>query len=175
MKRPLISHRIEQMEGLFESSRKDTFRLRQLETELTFRQTPRAAALLIKVRRVLGGDPAPTVAEQKDLFGDPIPTGSPRPILSNRVSEPTVAQIVSRNSPEPAQAVSTADIENAYKTLRVTRTSTWEAIENSRRQIVDRARPDFILDLDVREREARRQEAIRANAAYLVIARTKAQ
>jgi hypothetical protein len=165
MTRPFMRHRIDELEVLFESCREDADGLRRLETELTFRQVPRAVSLLLKVRKVIGGGEVRANDKQQDLFGNealiPPPTLSRAPKHS---SEPPAFPAVPGNSFPPALAVSMSDIENAYKTLRVTRAATWETIETSRRQIVDRAHPDAVSRLEARKREALRQEASRANA-----------
>jgi len=174
MIRPLMRHRIDELEAFFQTSREDADGLRNLEIELTFRQAPRAMALLVKVRKLLGGGglPAP---KQHDLFSDAVPAAPAPPRPSKALAKLQAAQAVPQNSFPPAQAASASDIESAYKALRVSRAATWEVIETSRREIVDHARPDAVSKLDSAEREALRREAARANAAYLVIARTKAQ
>lgn len=168
MTRPFMRHRINELEALVESSQGDAAALRQLETELTFRQVPRAVALLLRLRKMLSGEEMFPSATQNDLFEHQVPVAVQRPLWS-----PELCTAPSKIAAPLAQRVPTMAVEHAYKVLRVTAAATWEAIENSRRQIVDRARPEIISRLSAEQRSALQQEAWRANAAYAVIADTR--
>jgi DnaJ-domain-containing protein 1 len=60
-------------------------------------------------------------------------------------------------------------LEDALKVLKVTTSTPWESIETSRRQAVERARPDRLASLSKEKRSAVKEEARVANAAYLVL------
>jgi DnaJ-domain-containing protein 1 len=59
--------------------------------------------------------------------------------------------------------------EEALKVLKITSGASWEAVESSRRQTVDRSRPDRLTTLSEQKRSELQDEAHRANAAYCVL------
>lgn len=170
MTRPLIRHRIDELEALFESSHGEISTLMTLENELTFRQVPRAVSLLAKVRKVLAGEKMQDAAWQANLFNHQTPAVEPSPLRSPK---PDAVQAVAPAPTPPSRPVDTMTIEDAHKVLRVTPAATWESIENSRRRIVDRAHPDAVSKLSPAQRSAIEEEATRANAAYIAIVRAK--
>jgi DnaJ-class molecular chaperone len=64
-------------------------------------------------------------------------------------------------------------VEDAYKILRATASSTWESIEQSRRQLVQKAHPDNVVGLSADKRTAIQSEAKRVNVAYNVLRQVK--
>ncbi|HEY5211970.1 MAG TPA: hypothetical protein VIJ38_03010, partial [Acidobacteriaceae bacterium] len=64
-------------------------------------------------------------------------------------------------------------LEEAYKALGLTSSASWEAIETSRRRLVDRARPDKIAALKESQRESVKREANLANAAQSILAKSR--
>ena len=60
-------------------------------------------------------------------------------------------------------------IEQACAVLRVTEGTSWEAIENARRQIVDRAHPVRVKGFDMEKRRSVEDLARRANAASRIL------
>jgi DnaJ-domain-containing protein 1 len=60
-------------------------------------------------------------------------------------------------------------LEDALKVLKITTSTPWECIETSRRQAVERARPDRLASLSKEKRSVVKEEARVANAAYLVL------
>lgn len=160
MSRPLIQNGIAELERLFEQNKTHPEMLRTLETELTFRSVPRAVTLLQKVRRVLSGREASTVPEQKALFER----------SSVPLSPPSLAPIITApaSSIKPP-ATPALSVEEAYKVLRVTPNSSWDEIENARRQLVDKARPDRLQNVSGDKRAVILQEARMANVAHQVL------
>jgi hypothetical protein len=60
-------------------------------------------------------------------------------------------------------------LQDALKVLKITSGASWETVELSRRQAVDRARPDTLTPLSEEKRRILKEEARRANAAYSVL------
>ena len=152
MSRPLIQRRIDELEAMFEAEQGNPDALRLLEVELTFRSVPRATTLLAKVKRVLNGGTVLPSAKQNDLFDH----GTPVPLLRKT---PNVAD----------QSMETMTLEDALKVLKITSGASWEAVESSRRQVVNHARPDRLATLSEEKRSILKEEARRANAAYFVL------
>lgn len=167
MTRPFMRHRIDELEKLFQSSKGDVTTLRQLETELSFRQVPRAVTLLSQVKRVLASESVPTPSKQNDLFEHQTPVAMQSPLWTRVPTAPP--------DPAPTQSSPEMPIEEAYKALRVNPSSTWEAIENSRRQVVGRAHPAKLAAMNDRERSTVKLEALRANLAYAAISKARSQ
>ncbi|AXC13822.1 hypothetical protein ACPOL_4550 [Acidisarcina polymorpha] len=155
MSRPLIQKRIDELEAMFDAEKGDPDALRLLENELAFRSVPRATTLLNKVKRVLAGG---TVAEAKqdELFAHRPPVAVQVPLMPIK---PT-------SSPKPVISMT---IDEALKVLKVTASTGWEAVEQSRRDAVERARPDRLTSLSETKRRTLREDARSANAAYLVM------
>jgi DnaJ-domain-containing protein 1 len=156
MNRPLIQRRIDELEAMFEAEQGDPDALRLLEAELAFRSVPRAATLLNKVKRVIGGGTVLPSPRQDILFDHKRPVASQIPLLEETQS--------THGPPIP-----TMTLEDALKVLKVTTSTPWESIETSRRQAVERARPDRLASLSKEKRSAVKEEARVANAAYLVL------
>ena len=129
MSRPLIQKRIDELEALFETQHGDAEAMRGLENELSFRTVPRANNLRQKVKRVLAGGTVLPAATQDTLFEHKQPVAVQEPLLPEVAKAPT----------PPALEMS---VEEARKTLKIGSASSWETVETSRRQIVDKARPD---------------------------------
>jgi hypothetical protein len=79
---------------------------------------------------------------------------------------------VSVAKPEASPAMSLLE---AYKVLKVPMDSTWEAIENSRRQMVQRSSPANLAQMTEEKRAPILAEARLANAAYAVILQSRAE
>jgi hypothetical protein len=164
MSRPFIQKRIDELEAMFNTDHCDADFLTKLEAELGFRSVPRAAALLVNVRGALRGNIVIPIAKQSVLFEHQ----SVRPVqvlLPNAVSESAAA-----TQETVFRALS---LEDAYKALNLTSSASWEAIETSRRGLVDRARPDKIAALKGPQREGVKREASLVNAAYSVLAKAR--
>ena len=133
--------------------------LKQLENELQYRQVPRAVALLAEVQAAMYGGapdafaafPGPVTTEP--LFppdpqtGQPtttsvIPTREPPP---NVLPRPATVLAASPKPPSPLTAV--VSVDDAYRLLKATPTSTWESIEQTRRQMVQQAHPSRVASL----------------------------
>jgi DnaJ-domain-containing protein 1 len=152
MSRPLIKRRIDDLEAMFEVGQGDPDSLRLLEVELAFRSVPRAIALLAKVRRVRSGGAVLPTAKQSTLFERMAPVTVQGPLLHE----------APKSTPPPLPVMT---LEDALKVLKVTPGAPWETVELSRRQAVDRARPDKLAALSEERSSALKEEARRANAA----------
>jgi DnaJ-domain-containing protein 1 len=60
-------------------------------------------------------------------------------------------------------------IDDARKVLKTKPCSTWESIEQTRRQLVQLSHPERLASMNAAMREHARQEARRVNAAYAVL------
>jgi len=179
MARPLMQHGIGHLETMFATQIGDTKLLKQLEHELSYRQVPRANALAEKVAMALRtGEPAkasaPSPKAEKPLAEDDLFTNAPGPAvpvyLPRKVVEAlpaSPAQALTTSGGEPALAVS---VEDAYRLLNVTATTSWEQVEQSRRRLVEEAHPANISKLSLEKQAQAASDARRVNAAYLVLA-----
>jgi hypothetical protein len=166
--RPYMRHRIDELETFFVESTGDASVLQQLETELSFRQVPRAVTLLAKVRGARQGRMPESVAVQNTLFSGETKTATQPAAYSAPPSRSEVAPA----KPEPAPTMSLLD---AYKVLKVSMDSAWEVVENSRRQIVQRSRPTHLGRMTEEKRAPILREAMLANAAYAVILKSRTE
>lgn len=171
MARPLQQLGIVGLEDLFVKSEGELQMLRDLEYELRHRQVPRARSLLVKVRAAIKTVPetgisvaaTPHLSDSPehvggDLFGAKhVPRQEPKSEGAAKVKSPACAV---REVPVPS-------LSDAYKALKATSGSSWESIELTRRQLVQRASPALAID-DKRQQLQRDAENI--NAAYKVIA-----
>jgi DnaJ-domain-containing protein 1 len=160
MSRPLIQRRIDELEAMFESEQGDSDALRLLEIELSFRSVPRATTLRARVKRALSGGTVLPSAKQNELFDHKTPIARQVPLLKETWKAPSAS-------------VPAMTFEEALKVLKITSGAPWEAVELSRRQTVDRARPDRLTALSQDKRSALKEEAQRANTAYLTLLRER--
>jgi hypothetical protein len=177
MSRPLIQKRVDELETMFETGQGNPDTLRLLEAELAFRSVPRASSLLTKVRRVLGGGAVQPSTKQNELFEHRPQSVVQTPLwLPPAISETPAAELPNRPKVSAAsgEQISPMSHEEACKVLRVTAGASWEAIENARRQTVDRAHPAKLKSLPAGQRDALTLEAKRANAAYAVLSERNA-
>lgn len=190
MSRPLMQHGIGQLEALFASSKADIEVLKQLESELQSRKVPRAVALLAKVQAAISG--AASAKSLTSVPGPPPvrPLACPQPTLWERPATPPAAagmpQAVPRRPATPnrlqeAAAVAkpaqpqapTMSIEDAYRLLKVTAGSTWESIEQARRQLVQHSNPVRLKAMNPDRRAQVLSEAERVNAAYTALSQAR--
>jgi hypothetical protein len=162
MSRPLIQRGIGELEAMFNVEHGDPKVLAALETELAFRSVPRAVRLLAKVRRALAGEMALPTPTQKLLFE---PHSPPLIHAPGLVITPTMPPVQNQT------ALPALSLKEAYRALRLTPSASWEAIEASRRELVNRARPDKIAALKDTQRESVKREAQVANAACMILAK----
>jgi len=196
--RPLLRFSVAQLEEQFSVSKADAKTLKALEAELQCRQAPRAVSLLTEVQAVLHGMeaianpaavPIPTLtppARQADLWGDqssPAPRTSfvpamtqpapprPAPVSAGApiVHVPTLRPAASR----ALDASSVMSADDAYKVLKATPSSTWESIEQTRRQLVQQAHPERIAVLSPERQVQAQAEAKRVNLAYAIVRQSK--
>jgi DnaJ-domain-containing protein 1 len=185
MPRPLIQLGVGDLEAFFAKSKTDAKALKQLEHELQYRQVPRAVALLARVRAALSGEPPATID---------IPATGPAPVpqqsgLWERPSKPAPAPLVTPvAASRPAARVKVSDspategvqprapvipISDAYKLLKATAGSTWELIEQTRRQLVQKSHPDRLGSMSAEGRAQVLAESKRVNAAYAVLSQAR--
>lgn len=204
MPRPLMQHGVGQLEDMFGSCRGNLQVLRQLENELQHRQVPRALALLEKVQAAMAatGD-APSERPSQPPTRPPTPATAPptQPELWGRTPAPVVPPVrlppsppvavaPTPQPPRPAPPVRPADapaapkpaapsaptmpVEDAYKLLKATAGSTWESIEQTRRQLVQQAHPSRVKSLSPERQAQSLADARRVNAAYAVLSMQRA-
>lgn len=197
MPRPLMQHGVGQLEDMFGNCRGSLQVLQQLENELQYRQVPRALALLEKVQAALaaGTDtsrdstsqapansslPAAAPPQQPDLWGQAsapaIATVAPAPVVAAappRVAPRPTSSIKSVDAPAAAKPAAptapTMPVEDAYKLLKATASSTWESIEQTRRQLVQQAHPSRLNSMCAERRVQQLSEARRVNEAYAIL------
>lgn len=180
MSRPLMQLGVGELEALFAKSKTDIKALKQLEHELLFRQVPRAVALLAEVRTAMG---APTSTSPRVSSALPAPPSSePResktsstsnlvaPIdraarseSGDKASEPPIL------AKPPRPAAPSMSLEDAYKLLKATASSTWESIEQTRRKAVQESSPLRTAQMSQEKRSQLLAEARRINAACATV------
>jgi hypothetical protein len=202
MPRLLMRHSIVELEQLFSSAKGDIKTLQTLEEELKHRNVPRAVALFDKVHRALHttkptskpleapeSAPKPTVSGrslQGAMWGGESKR-APKTGAVSKLSQPTKlpSEAVPTEQPikppappvqstTPIEVVPLMSSDAAYKVLKATRGSTWEAIEQTRRQLVQLAHPEKVAVLSPERREQVQADAKRANAAYAVLLKLRA-
>jgi len=175
MSRPLIQLGIAQLEEMFAKSKLDSKALHQIENELKYRHKSRAVALLADVQAVMNGI-APVAVK---LVTPPLPRLDEPPIrqldLTGRSStNPTVPQPIAQPvQPKPLtqpeqMAIS---VDDAYKLLKATPASTWESIEQTRRQLVQQTSPARTGAMSTGKQALLQVDAKRFNAAYETLSR----
>lgn len=185
MSRPLLSHGIAQLEGLFITGKSDIDALRELERELQHRQTSRAVALLAKVRAAM-----PLADAESKAPSSPILSSAREPQVgvarthlwddTESVSDASGAMSLFSKStavkgyeatpvmppvsfPPPAFVV---PLEEAYSLLKATPTTPWEAIEETRRTLIQQWHPSRLKAMSAEKHSVALEEAKRINAAY---------
>ena len=166
--------------------------LKQLESELQYRQVPRAVALLAEVQAAMYGPkdvevPAaatpptsqPLPSRQPDLWTRLPPTPPPAipPVVTPTVRAPVAARAAAAvSSPAPAttRAAPTMTIDDACKVLKTTASATWESIEQTRRLLVQSASPARTATVSAERRTQARAEARRVNEAHAVLSGQRA-
>ncbi|MBK4736789.1 J domain-containing protein [Noviherbaspirillum pedocola] len=196
MARPLMHYTIAQLTERFAEAKTDAKKLKELAEELQHRRVPSAVALLGKVQKALKAPPASGAAaarsadvpktvptKQPDLWGESERLSQQEKAepttAESKSSRPGFAQKSSIGSASPANAAADKDatvplsitIDEAYKLLKATPSSTWEAIEQNRRQLVQQSHPDRIALLSPKQGLDFQAEARRINAAYAVLCR----
>ena len=183
--RPLARLSIVELEALFATSKGDEKALKQMANELGHRTVPRARALLAAVRKTLCGtgnsvaSPAATAPEPEPWAQSSHPdkgaeTAAPSsaigPIRKSASEQPKVAAVeLSARQPVRTPPAESMTVEEAYKALKAMPGSSWETIEQARRDIVGRACPDRVASMRQERRAHAEAEAKRANAAYAVL------
>lgn len=64
-------------------------------------------------------------------------------------------------------------VEDAYKLLKATAGSTWESIEQTRRQLVQQSHPARLKSMNPERRAQALTEAKRVNAAYAALSQAR--
>lgn len=181
MSRPLMQLGVGDLETLFAKSRADVKVLKQLEHELQHRQVPRAVALLAEVQAAMSR--AQLVAPATTPL-NPAPAPIPnQPILWERPAAPTdaphQAEPVKAPAPPPTKlktpqaAEPFMPLDEAYKLLKATAGSTWESIEQTRRQLMQQSHPARLKSMSPERRTQTLAEAKRVNAAYVTLSQAR--
>lgn len=199
--RPLFQKGIVELERMFNDSQHDHVTLRQLRAELKHRKLARAFVLLKKVEVALEVpkrlfDTLPAATQALDLPSSSIEgpgrsssTGGAGEHGDNTKATRTVIAVSAHQqvmgTPDtncqlerterrlkPTVPVSQT-FEQACGVLGVASSSSWEVIEQARRTLVERARPDRVADLNEEQRKKRQSEAQRVNQEYATLARAR--
>jgi DnaJ-domain-containing protein 1 len=190
-----MHYTIAQLTERFAEAKTDAKKLKELAEELQHRRVPSAVALLGKVQKALKALPASGAAaarsadvsgmwstKQPDLWSEserlsPQENEPTTPeVRATRPESPEKSSVDSRGSTNaPADATAAArpsiTVDEAYKLLKATPSSTWESIEQNRQQLVQQSHPDRIALLSSEQRLHFQAEARRVNAAYAVLCR----
>jgi hypothetical protein len=190
MTRPLARVGIDELEALAAPPGISTKDLKSIAYELGHRPTLCATILLDKINLKLRAPGTSAIADRRDLAGTPTPTQNgfefdvpiiARAELPKRPPKPALSTVATRPVPlalpdftevvalAPETATLAMSVEQAYRTLKATSVSTWDAIEFARRQVVARAQPDRVAKLEPARRKALLAEAREANIAYKVL------
>ena len=213
MNRPLMQHGVGQLEQLLVASKTDQKVLKQLESELRYRQVPRAIALLAEVQAALyaasGGtrqiaqpQPAsPRVPVSAGESGIPVavptqpplwvtPPVAPRDDEGKQGGQAPAASAPQHHSTapksdkpftkvsaatEPPLEAPLVTLADAYKLFKATSSSTWESIEQTRRQAVQASSPARVSGMSGQQQKEVSDVAKRFNTAYEVLSRARAQ
>lgn len=180
MRRPFMQLGVVDLEMLFAKSKADVKVLKQLEHELQYRQVPRAVALLAEVQAAMSE--AQLVAPAT-MPPNSTPALTPKqPSLWERPATPTDAphQAESVKAPAPPTTLKTPQaaqpfmpLDDAYKLLRATAGSTWESIEQTRRQLVQQSHPARLKAMSPEKQTQTLAEANRVNSAYLTLSQSR--
>ena len=190
MPRPLMQHGVGQLEEMFDSGKADPKVLKQLESELQYRQVPRAVALLAEVQAAMYGGaaaqqvpivpalpparaPAPApVSQQPDLWGRStspaivaVPPAAPVRAVTPAIKPPGAPPVAAEAPASPPHM----PLDEAYKVMKATPGATWESIEQTRRTLVQQSHPSRWKKLSAEKRAQTLTEARRVNAAYAAL------
>ena len=178
MTRPLERLGIAELEELFKNPKITADELKTLEGELECRSTARAENLLsevkksVKVKEIIAK--ARTRVAQKQLIQLELPSVADFELSSNAPAPSTQVTyqpkvVTSTPAPQKSPSVNADPAmtkEQAFKILKVSPTTSWEQIEQSRRELVARAQPDMLAVLAPEIRKALQDECRLVNAAY---------
>jgi hypothetical protein len=186
MPRPLIQKGVGELEALFVEAKTDSKVLKQLEHELQYRQVPRAVALLAKVRAAARSE-MPVTPAVSTVRAAPAPQQS---ALRERSAAhggaevfPTEIQPCSTSPGNPVDAPVSAEpnhprgptvpLDDAYKLLKATPGTTWESIEETRRQLVQQFEPGRLKAMSPERRAQALAEVAQVNAAYAALSEAR--
>lgn len=175
MARPLLQLGVGQLEDMFAQNQSDPTVLRQLENELQYRQVPRAIALLAEVQAAMYGvAPVAPPAVTPALPPGPVDRPVRHDLWSRSPAEPPPPPPAAKPMQPAPPAVPPMAVADAYKLLKATPGSTWESIEQTRRQLVQQSSPARTGSMSVERRAQLQAEARRVNAAYAAVAQHRA-
>jgi hypothetical protein len=185
--RPLMQLGVGELEALFARSRTDAHVLKQLERELQYRQVPRAVALLAEVQAAMyeaqpssavpaPPRPAPAVSptpQQAGLWERPV-APAVTPVAAPTAATSAAETVKAPAGPKPPQpATSAMPVEDANKLLKATAGSTWESIEQTRRQLVQQSHPSRLRSMSPERSSQVLAEAKKVNAAYAALSQAR--
>lgn len=173
MSRPLIQHRVGQLEELFVREKANRKILLQLKEELTHRQVPRAVALLGKVQRILNDldspEGSPRISPPAIAPTEPAVSRQESEVIPDLFSGDFTAPVAPEEVQPQVSAIPAMSATEAYRILGVSAGASWESIETARRNLVQKAYPSKVQDKAPAERNRIVFEAKRANTAYALI------
>lgn len=162
--RALLQKSIVELEKLFIDSQNDQVILSQLENELKYRKTSRASKLLKRVetaQKTLESQSTTEITSPESLNLLVLPSAETR------------TSKLSTKQPPSSSIKPIFTLEESYQVLGVVHASSWEAIEQARRNLVERSRPDLIAELSKQQKERVREDAYRVNQAYAILVRAQ--
>lgn len=185
MSRPFRQLGVGELESLFAKSKSDVSVLKQLQHELQYRQVPRAVALLAEVRATMHAgapsapalSPPPPAQQQLALWETPVawtfnPNEAPASFNSPAPTSEAVELFQGRkHSHLPGQPIL---LDDAHRLLKATAGSSWESIEQTRRQLVQQSSPLRSSSMSPEMRAEALEEARRVNTAYETLWRHRA-
>lgn len=179
MPRPLLKFRISDLEEMFAERSEDSALLDRLQRELKYRKTPRAVALLQKVRAAISrveseapssvqlseqsttSKPSITCVPSRDTGAEPLPLVFP---VQDARHNPSQSLAGGQTSPPTGAG-------QAYALLKISPGSSWESVELARRKLVQRASPATTSSMSAGDRARLNERAALVNLAYALLAR----
>jgi hypothetical protein len=177
MPRPLLKFRISDLEDMFAERSKDSALLDRLQQELKYRKTPRAVALLQKVKAAVprGKSEIPSSVQLSEQ------STTSKPSITRVPSHDTAAeplplvfpvQKAPRNPPQSlagGQPSPPTEVGQAYALLKISPGSSWESIESARQKLVQRASPAITSSMSADDRARLSKHATLVNVAYALV------
>jgi hypothetical protein len=164
--RPLMRLGVKELEELYTKGCANAAELTKLEGELVHRHVPRAQQLLAKVRKAQRTLGVTAAAEpQQELRVALAPPAPPIPLAAFDSPRQEARSGPSGN----------LSVEQAYRTLRIGPSASWEDVELARRRVVQKSSPEVTRGMPERDRLALLAEARHANAAYEVLLSDRAR
>jgi len=169
-----MQHRLAELNEVFRDSQTNAETLKELENELQCRKSGRALLAQVQEAQAKLRGAYPTPASTPESGQTPQPSPRRESALWNLSTSGSGADEISPEaSPLASDDFPMMTVEDAYKALRVSVASTWEVIEQSRRQLVQKAHPANLKGMSADKRAATKADAKLVNAAYTTLLRSR--